>query len=265
MSSSRFSMKSIIARLVLNTPVYQPSRKIYQMLFHREAWDQWKRRKTFYRQFVRQGDLVFDVGANVGEYALTFLSLGASVVCVEPNPNCLEALSRIRPRGRMSIEAVAIGGAHGTGTLKFGKESALSSMSDEWIHTAENACRFKNQRCIWDSGVQVEISTLDQLMAKYGEPQFVKLDVEGYEKEALSGLSRLPKQLSFEFNSEWLENTRECLGLPLFSQESTEFNLVVGQPDHLQLETWVSRDCVLQKLAWLKEDCFGDIMVRRKG
>ncbi len=39
-----------------------------------------------YRQFVRPGDLVFDVGAHVGDRVASFQRIGARVVAVEPQP-----------------------------------------------------------------------------------------------------------------------------------------------------------------------------------
>src|SRR4051794_16322556 len=50
--------------------------------------------RRLYRQFVRPGDLVFDIGANRGGKCAAFLRLGARVVAVEPNPGCVTALRR---------------------------------------------------------------------------------------------------------------------------------------------------------------------------
>jgi len=46
----------------------------------------------FYSQFVGAGDLVFGVGANMGNRAKIFLHLGCRVVCVEPQPDCVGVL-----------------------------------------------------------------------------------------------------------------------------------------------------------------------------
>src|SRR5690349_1606371 len=53
-----------------------------------------KRRRMigFYSQFVHKGDLCFDIGANIGDWSVVFLSLGASVVAVEPQLLSFESL-----------------------------------------------------------------------------------------------------------------------------------------------------------------------------
>ena len=55
------------------------------------------------------------------------------------------------------------------------------------------------QRIRWDTVISVPLVTLDELIARYGEPQFCKIDVEGFEHEALSGLSQAVPALSFEY------------------------------------------------------------------
>ncbi len=45
-----------------------------------------------YRQFVQPGDLVFDIGAHVGDRVAAFRRLGARVVAVEPQPALVRTL-----------------------------------------------------------------------------------------------------------------------------------------------------------------------------
>jgi 16S rRNA A1518/A1519 N6-dimethyltransferase RsmA/KsgA/DIM1 with predicted DNA glycosylase/AP lyase activity len=45
-----------------------------------------------YSSFVKKGSLVFDVGANEGNRTAIFLELGAKVVAVEPQAECIAKL-----------------------------------------------------------------------------------------------------------------------------------------------------------------------------
>lgn len=62
-----------------------------RMEFWKERTEDIKR-TIFYGQFIKEGDLVFDIGANMGERAKVFVNLGATVVGVEPQPICIDFL-----------------------------------------------------------------------------------------------------------------------------------------------------------------------------
>ena len=57
-----------------------------------------------YAQFVRSGDLVFDVGAHVGDRVASFRRLGARVVAVEPQPALALTLKTLYGRDRNVID-----------------------------------------------------------------------------------------------------------------------------------------------------------------
>ena len=57
----------------------------------------------------------------------------------------------------------------------------------------------------------VPVTTLDALIEAHGTPSFVKIDVEGFEGEALAGLTRPVEVLSFEFTTIQRDVAENCI------------------------------------------------------
>ncbi len=55
------------------------------------------------------------------------------------------------------------------------------------------------------------MTTLDDLIRKYGVPDFCKIDTEGYESEIIAGLTQPLKAASIEYHREFLESARRCV------------------------------------------------------
>ena len=55
------------------------------------------------------------------------------------------------------------------------------------------------------------MTTLDAVIAEYGTPRFCKIDVEGFEREVIGGLSQPLPLLSFEFSGEFIDDVGACL------------------------------------------------------
>jgi len=160
----------------------------------------WKtgRMRRFYRQFIAPGDLCFDVGAHVGNRVRTFVSLGAQVVAVEPQPQMVATLQRMYGK-RADVTIVPVGVADRPGRLTLHintRNPTLTSFSEAWVEGF--SAHPDISAAPWDDAVEVEVQTLDQLIAAYGEPRFCKVDVEGLEDRVLRGLSRAVQALSFE-------------------------------------------------------------------
>lgn len=85
-----------------------------------------------YRPFIEEGDLVFDVGAHVGDRTSSFRRLGARVVAIEPQPALGRALALIHGGDAMvSIERVAVGRELGRARMMINSDNpTVSTLSD---------------------------------------------------------------------------------------------------------------------------------------
>jgi FkbM family methyltransferase len=201
-----------------------------------------------YGRFVEPGDLVFDVGAHVGDRVAAFRRLGARVVAVEPQPALIRTLKLLYGRDRgVTIEPVAVGGREGTVELALNLDNpTVSTASPAFVRAAHGASGWEGQS--WTKTVRVPMTTLDRLVARHGRPSFVKIDVEGLEAEVLSGLTQPIPALSFEFTIMQREvahaGLERCAALGY-----SRYNAIVGERHLLVHGAWVSAEEIA---GWLR-------------
>jgi FkbM family methyltransferase len=212
-----------------------------------------------YGRFIKPGDLVFDVGAHVGDRVACFRRLGARVVAIEPQRPLVRVLRLLYGRAaNVAIEAAAVGSSPGTATMMINVANpTVSTASRAFIEAARDAPGWKEQR--WTKTVAAPMTTLDALIAKHGVPSFIKIDVEGFEAEALAGLSRPVKALSFEFttieHSLALDCIARCAALGY-----ARFNAALGESQQLLHDEWLDAEAAARWLAALPHEAnSGDI------
>lgn len=180
---------------------------------------------SFYRQVLgSQCQLVFDIGANCGDKVSVFSQIAKVVVAVEPDLYCQKALrARFRRNESVRLESVAVGACVGQADLYIEESGSVYNT----LSMKQRASRKKRASRQRSRTVQVTLTTLDELINKYGVPDYIKVDVEGYETAVFQGLSRKVKIISFECNlPEFLRETLEVLDR--LNTPSTSFNLREG-------------------------------------
>jgi FkbM family methyltransferase len=211
-----------------------------------------------YGSFIRSGDLVFDVGAHVGDRVASFRRLGARVVAVEPQPTMVRALRLLYGRNAsVAIEAIAAGREPGRTRMLINADNpTVSTVSPAFVEAARDAPGWETQR--WNETIDIEVTTLDALIARHGVPAFIKLDVEGFEAEALHGLSHKVSALSFEFTTIQRDVALACIER-CSAIGYTRFNAALGESQALASE-WMDASAAADWLIALPQSAnSGDI------
>ncbi len=143
----------------------------------------WEEQKDVYEPAghqVQRGDIVLDCGANIGSFVRTALSRGAGlVVAIEPSPRTLDALRR-NFEAEIRAKRVIV---YPKGVWDRDAELDLSiNETNEGIDSVVNPTEGGPK-------VRVPLTTIDKAVAELGLPRvdFIKMDIEGAEKQALRG------------------------------------------------------------------------------
>ena len=134
-------------------------------------------------------DVVFDIGANTGQFAISLRDNGylGLIVSFEPLPEAYLGLLKNSSRDDRWLvhERVALGSSEGKVVINVSKNSVSSSilpMEDLHLQAADDSAYIDK--------VEVKLTTLDDILNKYvtkGSSLFIKMDAQGYEGQIMQG------------------------------------------------------------------------------
>ncbi|MDF2775162.1 MAG: methyltransferase, FkbM family [Geminicoccaceae bacterium] len=138
--------------------------------------------EDFFRRYLRRGDVVIDVGANIGNLTLQAAQcVGPSgrVIAVEPHPRTFAyLLGNLRLNGANNVDALNI---------------ALGER-DEVVRFSSGRQDDQNAVVTGSTGLRIPVRPLDAVVPRDMRVALLKIDVEGYERFVLAGARETLRQ-----------------------------------------------------------------------
>lgn len=233
---------------------YNPLTRAIVKLVRAKSKQNYRHELCLYRSLLGENcDLIFDIGANRGDKSEVFLGLANQVVAIEPDPiNILTLKIRFPFEKRLRTLESGVGEKLGEAKMFVTQDgSALNTMSVKWKHVLQDASQVR-----WGQSYQfvrertVKMVTLDWLISRFGKPDFVKVDVEGYEWPVVCSLTSAVPLISIECNlPEFKEETLKCIEHLASLNENARFNAHNGSRwllddfvEKTELENWLIAD-----------------------
>lgn len=127
----------------------------------------------------KYGKLIFDIGANDGGYASGFSKVAEKIIAFEPVPNMFQILSNINNN---KIIPVNLGMGIENKTITVNVFNTWSLIPTQEIHKVDKALDY-----LKTPDFDIQLITLQDAVEAFGEPTFIKLDVDGYEADVIEG------------------------------------------------------------------------------
>jgi FkbM family methyltransferase len=152
--------------------------------------------------------MIFDIGANIGQWSLANIATCDKIIALEPIPKTFKALVNNCKNHNIICENFAVCNNNNNDITFYEatRYHTISTLYKGWL--TDHRSRFYNQPF---RETTVKTITMDDLIKKHGVPDFIKIDVEGGEYECISSLNQKVDLLAFEWASELSGLAGRCL------------------------------------------------------
>jgi FkbM family methyltransferase len=203
-------------------------------------------RLDFFRTFVKSGSLCVDIGAHGGQRIEILAALNARVIALEPNPYFFNKLKRQFKRyPNVTLLPIGAGSRNCRTQFYIHKDAQKAGTFSRDLMDAWGELEPKAQTG-WQEISNVELTTLDSLFDRYGTPEFVCIDVQGYESEVLRGLSRDIRCVSFSVAPHHRQDALQVMDR-LGKIGSYRFNYTFNEVNGLGQRNWIDDQDMMRK------------------
>lgn len=191
--------------------------------------------------------LLFDIGANRGDATSVGLQKGYKVIALEPAPRVYGELVKnfIYNPNVVPLKLAASDSDNSYIELYEAEEDGLSSINKDWLTNSTLPYNGKPFRT-----VKANTITIDALATIYGEPDLIKIDVEGAEWSVFKGMTKHHGMLTFEWTYETLhEHQDQLLYLASLGYKEVGPQFITHHLE--QPETWATRIDIFNLQEWV--------------
>jgi FkbM family methyltransferase len=170
---------------------------------------QWRGIMDSLQSFLQPPNIIFDIGANIGNWSLANVEKCDRVVAVEASPSTYQLLLEScgnHPKIQCVNAAVCHSQEKEITFYQCRNYNTLSTLNRDWFDDPQS--RFYQLE--YDA-ITCPTVSIDQLITRYGKPSFIKIDVEAAEYICLQSLTQAVDLLCFEWASETDAITQQCL------------------------------------------------------
>jgi FkbM family methyltransferase len=212
---------------------------------------------------LKENYLIFDVGCNIGKKTNEYLKYNTKVVGFEPQPKCVKQLMNyFKNSNSVIIEPIGLDIKKGDSFIYEASHDTISSMSEEFIDIVKKE-RFSGYN--WGNKISINVDTLDNMIKKHGKPNYIKIDVEGYELNVLKGLTTPIDVISIEFTPELCQISIDCINYIETINGNCIYNYGYREDKDFKFEKWISKDEILTYILSINDYKFefGDIYIKK--